>query len=671
MLRQRRFSFTPSESTISFLPNLMLKCCLALLLLSQMGFADEVPAWLRQAASVNCGPIEKHIPAIVLWDEARVKVESDGRIKTVRYYALRINNREGRPFAVASEAYPAEAGKMLGIKAWLIRPSGALLKYDKKDVLEGHASPNDLYNEVMVKSISAASEAEVGDVFGYEVSNEEQPVFWQFEWMFQERFPTLLSRYAITLPDKWKLNSVTFNRSAITPILTGNTYTWELRDLPAIEPEPNSPPLSALAPRLGISVFPSSEAKGNNSPSFANWAEVSQWLHSLSEAQAVPNDALAAKARDLTAFAKTEWERIQAISRYVQGIRYVSIQTGLGRGGGYRPHLATEVFAKGYGDCKDKANLMRAMLKAVGIASHLVSVYSGDATFVRAEWPTPQQFNHCIIAISVSDNLQATSLINHARLGRLLIFDPTDSYTPVGELPEDEQDSLALIVANEAGTLERMPVAPTSANRVERRIEVTLSAEGTLTAKVWETSYQQSAVQKIALYQSLSRTEYQQTLEAMISQKMTGAKVSNIKAQEQKDGSFCLELELLADNYAQNSRGNLLIFKPLFWGLLTAGSATTAARQQPFLLAAKSFTETIAIKLPLGFAVDELLESKIVEAPFGKYSVTAAVKDGRLFVTREFTLQKASIPAYQDQEVTKFFSQIQVLEQTPVVLVKP
>ena len=41
---------------------------------------------------------------------------------------------------------------------------------------------------------------------------------------------------------------------------------------------------------------------------------------------------------------------------------------------------ATEVFAKSYGDCKDKANLMRAMLKIVGITAFPVSIYSGDPT---------------------------------------------------------------------------------------------------------------------------------------------------------------------------------------------------------------------------------------------------------------------------------------------------
>ena len=35
-----------------------------------------------------------------------------------------------------------------------------------------------------------------------------------------------------------------------------------------------------------------------------------------------------------------------------QNVRYVSIQTGVGRGGGYRPHLAADVFQKSFGLAK-------------------------------------------------------------------------------------------------------------------------------------------------------------------------------------------------------------------------------------------------------------------------------------------------------------------------------
>jgi Transglutaminase-like superfamily len=119
----------------------------------------------------------------------------------------------------------------------------------------------------------------------------------------------------------------------------------------------------------------------------------------------------------------------------------------LARGGGHQPHLATEVFSKQYGDCKDKANLMKTMLRVAGIDSYMVAIYGGDRNHVHPEWASPEQFNHAIIAIKVPDDVALPSVINHPKLGRLLIFDPTESETPIGDLPEDEQGSYALICA--------------------------------------------------------------------------------------------------------------------------------------------------------------------------------------------------------------------------------
>ena len=150
------------------------------------------------------------------------------------------------------------------------------------------------------------------------------------------------------------------------------------------------------------------------------------------------------RRRELAAGAQTEMDRIKAIARYVQKIQYISIQVGVGRGGGYVPHSATEVFAKSYGDCKDKANFMRAMLSALKIQAYLVSITADDPSYVRAEWASPHQFNHCIIAIKIGDETKADAVVTHPKLGRLLIFDPTDPYTPVGDLPEPEQGSFGV-----------------------------------------------------------------------------------------------------------------------------------------------------------------------------------------------------------------------------------
>src|SRR6185369_5241157 len=278
---------------------------------------DDVPGWLRQAAATNTASgYEKIVPAVVLLSERDVRVEEDGKITTTERLAVKILTNEGRAAAVGSVGYVTDTGKVRDMRAWVLRPSGAVKKFSKDEVLDLAAAPNDVFNEVRVKVISGRDEVEVGAVFGCEWTSEERSVFTQFDWQFQERLPALLSRFTISLPPGWRAEGVTLNHSKIEASITGSAYTWELRDLPYIEDEPASPEVTTIAPRLAVSYFPPAGGKGGIGRAFNDWRDVSRWLTELSDSQAGIDDALATKARQLTANAKTELDRIKAIGRY-------------------------------------------------------------------------------------------------------------------------------------------------------------------------------------------------------------------------------------------------------------------------------------------------------------------------------------------------------------------
>lgn len=649
----------------------LLFVCSIIALTTAPALADEAPAWLKQAVSVSTPTYKKNVPAVVLLDESKVSIDEDGRVVTTNYYAMKILTREGRAGAVATEIYNTDSGKVREMRAWVIRPSGEVKKYGKNDAVDMAIVDNDIYNEARKMFISARDEVEPGAIFGYEATTEERSVFTQFDWYFQNGLPCLLSRLTLTLPKEWRADSVTFNHSKIEPLVNGSIYSWEMRDLPFIEDEPLSPPVTNIAPRLAVSYFSSPGSKSGIGKTFGSWAEVSRWLSQMSDPQAALDDNLAGKAKQLTASAKTELERIQAIGRYVQSINYVSIQTGVGRGGGYRPHPAIDVFAKSYGDCKDKANLMRAMLKSVGIQSYLVSIYSGDRTFVREEWPSPQQFNHCIIAVKVSDETQAATIVKHPTLGRLLVFDSTDDNTPVGDLPDHEQGSLALIVAGEAGALLRMPVTPPEANRLEREAEVVLDADGSIMARVRERSLGQSAVNERRAFRGLSRPDYAKLIERWIARSASGAIISKVEpADESAEGRFALNVDFTAARYGQLMHERLLLFKPAIVARRESLSLTEASRRYPVVLESHAYTETVKVKLPAGFVVDELPDAVNMDASFGTYTTTYEVKDGQLSFTRKLVVRGATIPVGDYAAVRSFFEKIRAAEASPVVLAK-
>jgi hypothetical protein len=646
----------------------LLILCLAFVGCAATAFAgDEVPAWLQQAAAQKAPAYDKTVPAVVLLKESNIAVGDDGRTVTTTTYVVRILSHEGRDEAVAAEYYDTVTGKVREMKAWLIRPDGAVRRYGKDETADYAASPNDVYDEARVKIISAATEADAGMVFGYQTIEEGRSDYNQGKWIFQDRLPTLLSRYTVTLPANWRATSVTFNHSPIEPTVSGSTYTWELRNLSPIEKEPASPSVVNLAPRLAINFAPPAGTSAAI-PSYSNWAEVSRWYTQLSDPQTTADEAITAKARALTANSKTEFEKIQAIGRFVQNLQYISVQIGIGR---LRPHAATEVLSKAYGDCKDKANLMRALLKSVGITSYPVLIYYGDPSFVREEWASPGQFNHCIVAIKVSDATQAATVINHPTLGRLLIFDATDDDTSVGDLPEKEQGSFALIAAGDAGALLRMPTTPPEANRMERQAEVTLSPEGAITATVSERSIGQSAVDERRLFRHLSRPQYNKVIEEWIALGASGAQLSKVEPSDSSaEGRFALDVNFSANNYAQLMQQRLLVFKPAIVSRREALFLTKALRTHPIILDSQAYTETVRIKLPDGFEVDELPDALKLDTAFGNYASTYEVKDGQLIFTRTMTQRATTIPADQYSTVRNFYERIRAAEQAPVVLAK-
>lgn len=631
---------------------------------------NSLPNWLRQATSISLPQYPKDVPAVVLHSEQQVTLGSDGKLTTVENYAVKILVREGKPTATATAFYLSSFSKVRDMNGWLIRPDGSSKEYGKKDILDVIADQDDVYNEGRIKVIDASGEVDAGYIFAYTVTTEDTPLFYQDNWSFQNRLPTMLSRYTLNLPSGWKASSITFNHENIQPQANGSSYVWELRNLAPIPPEPLSPSVKNLAPHIAVNYAPADNNQSVNR-AFADWTAVSRWGSGMHDPQVIVDDAVAAKARDLTVNAKTELEKIRAVGTYVQNLQYISIDIGVGYGNGMKPRSSTTVLARGYGDCKDKANLMRAMLKALKIEAYPIAIYSGDPTYVREEWASPRQFNHCIIAVKVSDETKTPTVINHAKLGRLLIFDATDPYTTVGDLPDYEQGSFALLMAGENGGLIKMPITPPDTDSVNRQVEVNLTAEGAINGKISERANGQASTTFRRELREMSAPQYKQALEGWLTRGASGAQlVKFTPTDKQAEASFNLDVEFSAAHYAQLMQNRLLVFKPVIVGRRNGIFLTESTRDQPIVLDSNSMKEIAVFNLPVGFVVDEMPDPVTLDMPFGKYTTNYESKDGKLVFTRSLVTNRTTIPTDKYKSVKDFYSKIMAAEQSPVVLVK-
>ena len=154
------------------------------------------------------------------------------------------------------------------------------------------------------------------------------------------------------------------------------------------------PPWEGVAGQMIVTFFPSGTSPKDM---FASWDGIGNWIGHLYSDRMATSDAIKEKVAALTAGKTTQLQKMQAIARFVQhDIRYVAISLGIG---GIQPHFAAEVFAHKYGDCKDKATLLRTMLHEIGVDSYHFVINTDRGTVAR-DTPAHHAFNHAILAIS-------------------------------------------------------------------------------------------------------------------------------------------------------------------------------------------------------------------------------------------------------------------------------
>lgn len=180
----------------------------------------------------------------------------------------------------------------------------------------------------------------------------------------------------------------------------GVEYSFRWANVPAADSEPYSPPQPP--------VFAAS--------TFAGWNAVARWYYQLAEPQTLPSATIRAEAARLTAGLAAREAKIRAIYDYVAAnFRYVSLSFGVGR---YRPHAAAQVLQNGYGDCKDKAALLIALLRSAGIRADFALLDAGGR--IQRAVPSVQGFDHVIVAVPGASGYQFLDATVPQHFGSLL-----------------------------------------------------------------------------------------------------------------------------------------------------------------------------------------------------------------------------------------------------------
>jgi transglutaminase-like putative cysteine protease len=629
---------------------------------------DSVPDWVRTAAEQKIPLYPPETNAVVLLEDTTYTVAPNGQATEHYRRVVKILRPQGRDEGLVAVPFDKDT-KILSLHVWSIGPDGHEYALKDNEIVEyGYPGQGNLYEDFKFKSASAPGR-DPGGVVAYEYEQRSRPYLTEDTWFFQGDLPHLNQSFTLELPPGFTYGTVWAHHEQAKAIdLEHQRWRWEMKDTPAIDLDNVllRPSEGALAGRMTVHYA----GPGIPAATDGTWQSVGQWYQMLAKDRLVATPEIAAKAQELTSGKTDFYDKTEAIAEFVQQqIRYFAIEMGIG---GNQPHFAGDIFHNRYGDCKDKATLLSAMLSTVGIHSTIVLVDHRRGV-VDPEAPSIVG-DHAIAAIEIPKGYTSPKLhsIVTAKTGRqYLIFDPTWEKTAFGQLEHNLQGGYGTLVEGADSQIVQFPVLSPELNTIQRTASFHLQPDGTLKGTVTEKRFGDVSEERRSLYTGSDVNAQTKYLDRVLGQDFTTFTVSGFTvlnaAALNKDLTTSYSID--ADHFGK-VMGPLLMVRPRVLG--TEGlRADRKKRVFPIdLRETKQVKDDYTVELPPGYTVDEIPNPVKLDLGFASYESSTNVKDNILHYTRTYTVRQVTLPADRYSDVQKLAGAIEADEQSRAVLKK-
>jgi transglutaminase-like putative cysteine protease len=357
--------------------------------------------------------------------------------------------------------------------------------------------------------------------------------------------------------------------------------------------------------------------------SFKSYAEVAKAYQDRARPKAEVTQSIKEQAIRIVGDASTTEEKVRRLYNWVaRNIRYLGIYAGAG---GYVPHSAEKILRARYGDCKDHATLLEALLRAVGIESSTALINS-DRAYRLPDPPSFGVFDHVITYVPELN----------------LFLDSTSRMTPMGLLPDGDVGKLTVIAAT--GQVLSTPLDDPSKDKTVTRTSMNLRADGSVqgSTKVEQFGYFELLSRaKIYGNQNKPADEIVGNMLSRFNMSGTGTIVNpdplNMEAQWVVTADFLLEPIV-------NLPGMVAMTMPV--GLAQGRFQTLASTKAqnnarfPFLCGSSSHEEQIALAIPPEMKLHRLPTNVQLQTKTLSYQATYEADGNTIKVSRKFMAQR-------------------------------
>lgn len=594
---------------------------------------DEVKLLLAGAPKPEQWP---NASKVTMHDFADVTIRPDGSSRTVTRQTIRIFAARARDEGEIKIPYNGSFETVKLLRARTIRPNGQVVEVKPADVRS--AAPSD-YDDAKVLSFSMPA-VEPGAILDYEYVTDQKasqlPGHHWSQWYFQSGFdPVLHTRLTVNVPKTLSLRTQMRNtkvepKKQVSADGQRTQYVWESKNLDALFTEPLMPEMERTLPKLTYSTL-------------ADWQVVAKWYDSLAEGRAAADPEIKTRALEIVKGKTTPEDKARAIFYAVQEqTRYVAIELGLSA---YQPRPASQTLINQYGDCKDMATLLVAMLRSVGINAHPVLLEAGAKYKTSEELPAPSAFNHAICMAEIG--------------GKEYWLDATAEHCAFGQIPGGDRGVEALVLKDGKGEFQTIPFGTVEDAESNRSLSLTLQPDGSATGTLILSG---TGDFDLGLRAQLAQTPPDKLgnfAEAIAQGIAANATVSDVKVSNYKnrDELSKISMKVKFPQWATQS-GDLLLFKarPDQTGGQLSNPLSREDRKYPLAVGASRRVGThLEITLPDGFVALSEPKEVSLTSPLGTYARKVARSDKTLTIDTTIDDLRGQVPPSQAKEIKTYF----------------
>jgi len=429
-------------------------------------------------------------------------------------------------------------------------------------------------------------------------------------------------------------------------------YTFSANNMKAIDYEPLAPAFSEIRPRVLLS--PTDFCFDSHCGNMSTWNDYGQWVSGLlKDRDILPNDFVI-KLQELTQDAKSDREKVEIVYSYLQNnFRYVSIQLGIG---GLQPAEATSVLKSKFGDCKGLSNIMKAMLKAVGISSNYCEIYMGKQKELNEDFPSVSQTNHVILLVPLKNDS--------------IWLECTSQRIPFGFIHDDIAGHDALVITDSGGTICRLPSYSSQQNKKESVLDINITEEGTASGKIQLIEYLHHYGDNYYKMASKDREKEMKYINENLN--MPKIQVSQINVSENKSylPSCSMSIDFTANDLV-NKTGTRLFSPicPLKKGNYNVFTSTT--RNQDIEIAnGYSEIDSITFNIPETYMMESLPKNISLKTPFGTLETQCKTEENKVIYIQNIDIFTGRYDKSQYKEIKAFYSEINSAIKRKLVLKK-